>query len=149
MRSLLLAGLLLAGCVEPVDPDALPAADYDLFVTTVQPVFVTRCANPSCHGSADRPLALYAEWQFRIDRADLWSPPPLDDDELQRNFDRARAFLVGLQAPEDSQLLRRPLDPAAGGADHAGGVQFGDATDADYQAIHDWIAHALFLSEKR
>ena len=147
MRSALFGLVLLAGCVEPADPSELPPADFALFADTVQPVYANRCANPSCHGSADRPLALYAAWQYRIDSADLWSPPPISDVELEANFDRSRALLVGLTDPGDSQLLRRPLDPDAGGADHAGGVQFGDDTDADYLAIEAWIEDALMTAE--
>ena len=147
MTRWLLAVVLLAGCVEPVDPIVLPDADYALFVDTVQPVVSARCSNPSCHGSADRPLALYAAWQWRMNQEDLWSPPPLTEAELEHNFDQARAFLVGIEEPLDSPLLARPLDPDAGGADHAGGVQFSDHTDADYRAIEDWISDALLRGD--
>lgn len=135
--------LWLLACVEgPGGPVPLPDADYDGFVRDVQPVLVG-CANPSCHGSADRPLEIYAPRRHRLDPEQVHRDTPLTDEELERNFDRARALLVDIAAPEDSPLLHEPLAIEAGGSEHGGGVQFEDRDDPGYRVLEAWIAASL------
>jgi hypothetical protein len=73
----------------------------------------------------------------------LWRHDPLTDEELWWNFHRACAFLVGAYEAAECTLASKPLAPAAGGSPHAGGVQFEDTTNPDYQVLVEWIDAAL------
>lgn len=136
--------LLLAACGGP-EPgsEALPEADFDGFVQTVQPVFARRCANPSCHGRFERPLAVFAEQQFRAEPGDVFVDVPLTEDELRANFDAARAFLLDISTTDECLLLTKPLAAAAGGVRHAGGTLFEDAADPEARALSTWVRAAL------
>ncbi len=134
--------LLLLGCLPVTDGAPLPLGDQARFVSEAQPV-LAGCANPACHGSADRPLEVYAVHLHRMDPADTWRDLPLTPEELFWNQVRASAFLWDLAAAEESPLLRKPLAPAAGGTEHVGGVRFEDTSDAEYRALAAWIDHAL------
>ena len=116
--------------------------DYGRFVSEVQPILASRCANPSCHGRLDRPLAVYAIGMWRADPAQLFENTPLTADELRANYTRACSFIVAGAAPADCLLVRKPLAPDAGGATHLGGVVFTDTAEADYRGLLDWIASA-------
>lgn len=140
-RLLLLALIaLLGGCVE--GPDALAAPfleeDFLAFAEHGQPVLAERCANPACHGRADRPLRVFARFQHRLDPAAVHLDEPLTEEELWQNYRRARA-LVRAEAPEASALLLKPLSEAQGGSHHRGGVQFEDPFEADYRALRLWV----------
>lgn len=142
--ALLAAGATFGACVDgPGESTPLPEADFELFVASAQPVLELRCGTPSCHGDAMRPFEVYAPHSHRLDPADDFLDTPLTEEELLRGFDEARAFLTDVDVPEDSLLLRKALHPDAGGAVHAGGVQFLDATDSGYQGIYEWVADAL------
>lgn len=122
--------LALAGCAPAPGYESLPPADFPRFVATVQPVLAARCANPTCHGRADRPLEVFAPQLHRLDERRLFLDEPLTAEETRRNFDRARAFAA------DGLLLSKPL---AGGAGHAGGAQFADEEEPEWQALRDWV----------
>lgn len=138
MRHALLT-VLLIGCVPgPGDAGGLPG-DYSEFETHVQPILSEGCGSPSCHGTNERPLELYSVRMHRLDPDDVFLETPLTPEELWLNFARSCGFLMDLDAPEDCELLKKPLDPKAGGSEHVGGVQFGDADNPDYASILDWI----------
>ena len=130
-------GWLLVGCVEDSPSEWLLDADYEIFVQDVQPIVAARCANPSCHGAAGRPFEIYAPEQHRLDPGEVFLDEALDEEELNRNFACSVAFIQA--SAEASPLLRKPLDPDAGGSEHAGGVQFGDAESSEYQTVLAWI----------
>ena len=112
--------LLLAGCV----PDASaprPEGDPVQFDAEVLPVLRGACAD-ACHDDPDRPLAIGTP------RA------------TQRRVER---LLVGVDDPLDSLLLSKPLDPAAGGIEHEGGVQFEDCDNHACRALVRWALDAL------
>lgn len=130
--------LLLLACVEgPGEPVALPEADRDLFDATAAPILEAGCGTPSCHGSSSRPLEIYASPWHRLDPAEVHRESPLTEEERQRNFDRARAFLDAAD-PDLSLLLLEPLAPAAGGTEHAGIVVYEDTGEPDWLALRDW-----------
>lgn len=136
---ILLAAVLLVACApEPAWVALGPETDLDRFIADVQPVFEARCANPACHGSADRPLALYAPRLFRDDESRTWLDEPLSDEELAANHRRSRAFLS--ETPSESQLLLKPLAEDAGGCWHEGADQFSDSAEAEYHALLDWAS---------
>jgi hypothetical protein len=59
-------------------------------------------------------------------------------DQSRRNFDVVTR-LVNTADPESSRLLRKPLNPAAGGAGHTGGTYWNSRTDPEYVALLQWI----------
>lgn len=136
--------LLLVACLDgPGDPVVLPDADYDAFVDDVHPVLEAGCANPSCHGSASRPFRVFAARRYRLEPAELYRATPLTDEELALDYDCAVTFLMDLESTEDCALLTKPLDPADGGSEHRGGVQFADVEEPGYQVISAWVDDAL------
>lgn len=144
VAALMATSVLTAACVAgPGDPLALPAADRMVFEATVQPALAERCANPGCHGRVDRPLEVYATYQHRLDPVDVHAGTPLTAEELDRNFERARAFLFGAATAEDALLLRKTIPRELGGVHHGGGVVFEDTWEPDYQALRDWARHAV------
>ena len=133
--------LLLMACVMgPGSEELVLEADFSRFIDEVQPALAYGCASPSCHGSADRPLQLYAVHQHRLNPDDVWADAPLTNAELYLNFHRACGFLLDLERPADCELVRKPLAIAAGGQRHGGGDQFNDTDNPDYRAILDWIS---------
>ncbi len=144
MRALwLFAALSLAGCLDTGAMVSVPAAEYDAFVSEVQPVLAERCANPSCHGLSGRPLEVFAIHLHRLDPADVHRDLPLTDADLRANYHRASAFFLDGDRAEESPLLLKPLATDAGGSEHSGGAQFVDVAEAEYRALLGWIDEAL------
>ncbi|MGZ3423597.1 MAG: TolB family protein, partial [Polyangiales bacterium] len=94
---------------------------FDLFVEKVQPVLRDSCSAASCHGAALADLALTC-----------------GDDDAQRRWNESITAQYLADPIERSELLRRPLDPTAGGTWHSGGVIFGRTDDAGYRALLEW-----------
>lgn len=144
MRGLaLIAAFLTAGCLDTDAMVTVPTADYDAFVSEVQPVLAERCGNPSCHGLSGRPLEVFAVHLHRLDPANVHRDLPLAPAELRANYLRASAFFLDGDRPEESPLLLKPLGQDAGGSEHSGGTQFADIAEADYRALLSWISEAL------
>lgn len=57
-------------------------------------------------------------------------------EQIRWNYLVAEEYLA--QTPEQSELLRRPLSPAQGGAYHEGGVVFPSPSDDGYRALEEW-----------
>jgi hypothetical protein len=112
------------------DPNVAPSApDFATFKDSVLPIIGTQCAAGNCHGSPTNSLRLACSKSF------------MDVDAVARwDYFVATRFLSGPMGDlANSELLRRPLDPAAGGAYHEGGVVFPSRDDAGYTAISNWI----------
>lgn len=136
MRALLVAAVV-AGCAGPeVGDEPVVWLDYDQFVASVQPVLGDRCGNPSCHGRADRPLAIYSPGRYRADADRTHLPEPLTGDELAANFQKACLFAASDGAPADAPLVAAPL---ADRVAHGGGAIFAGPTDAGYRALLAWV----------
>lgn len=146
MRCLVLAlALALAGCAGDLEqPRTLAALDRPYFDCNVQPVLTTYCGQLACHGTSERYFHVYSRNRLRDDADETQRNAFLRDSERTHNFEAARA-LVDIDAPDDSLLLRKPLEQAAGGAYHRGatlyraGNVFDDSNDPDYQVIAQWI----------
>jgi hypothetical protein len=142
-----LAALASACVVDLPPPEPLPEGDVTEFARTVQPVLDLRCADPSCHARADRPLALYSKGRHRRDPARTFLDEPLDAEELAANARAVAAFALEI-APEDGPdgclVLRKPLALAAGGCGHAGGEIFSSRDDREYRAVRAWLAALAF-----
>jgi hypothetical protein len=141
MRASVLVPLLLSigGCdADAGGVDAWPRfGGLDAFEEQAQPVLSLRCANPSCHGRPERPLALFAVHRHRLDPADTFVDEPLTEEELRRNFLQTTAFLLDVTEPGESLLLVKPR------SEHAGVIVFGDVADYDHVRLREWIESAL------
>ena len=149
-------------------PEPLPNLDLNFYKCRVQPVVDLTCAMIGCHGKEqDRAYQVYARGRLRADEpvcggicnqdcsvmvsAQVVSSAnhhcsgraPLTVLEWQRNFDRARATLVGKQ-PAESELLMQPL--ATTYFAHAGVKVFNDTTDPRYQALLQWLSGATLAT---
>ena len=111
-----------AGSDPEFSPDVEPdAPDFRTFEQSVNPILGQRCAAGNCHGSPGNSMYLTCG----------------DSPEQARwNY-----FVVGdyvSRSPRTSEILRRALDPAAGGTFHEGGTVFDSAQDADYESLLAW-----------
>lgn len=101
-------------------------ASFERFRDEVQPLLRARCAGEFCHG--DRLRGYY------IACGDT-------DEEIRWNYFISVWFLA--DPPEESELLRRPLDVNRGGSPHVGGDLFSDEDAAGYRTIRDWAVDLL------
>jgi len=110
-----------------VDP---PGADFARYKEEIHPMLLARCGAGNCHGSAANELQLACGSSSEDMRAGYWAAV----DYLATN-------------PEQSELLRRPLAPAAGGTFHEGGVVFDSPNDGDYAKLLGWAkAHGPLVT---
>ncbi len=104
------------------DPSVDPgAADFDQFVSKVNPILGSTCAAGNCHGTPANPLYLTCG----------------DTPERTRWNYFAAADYVSVE-PTTSEILSRTLAPSQGGTFHEGGTIFGSAGDARYEAMRAW-----------
>jgi hypothetical protein len=142
--------LFCSGCTSENPALELPALDRDLFRCEVAPVLAKQCSAPACHGSGDRYYRLYARNRLRYGVDELDRADPLTPFELVANYDATRALVVGLGRPEDAMLLRKPLEPAAGGYYHGatrvfraqGHNVFSSLADPEYATLERWARGA-------
>lgn len=147
-----LAGAL-AGCAQEglEAPAAAAPLDEAFFRCRVEPVLVRDCGFLACHGSARRPLRVYAPNALRLDVARDRRGQPLTARETAANQAAALAFSgVDGRTP---LLLLKPLAEAAGGYYHRGatlydgGDVFGSPEDYGYATLAAWIAGATAPSD--
>jgi hypothetical protein len=107
-----------------------PGQDFGFFKDKVDAVLTGKsggagpkatCAAGNCHGNFSNTLYLTC------------GDSP---EQLRWNYLASQEYLA--QTPEQSELTRRPLSPAAGGAFHDGGVIFDSAEEPGYKAILEW-----------
>lgn len=133
--------LMAHGCVGPGDNYELPVADYDLFVTEVQPLLAEECSR--CHGpNRNRSLSMYAVGEARKE-SDVLEDAPLTEEELDFNYWRLMGLIDGIDKAEDCPLLLMPLPVEAGGAPHRDIREFEDQNAPGYQLMKRWIETAL------
>jgi len=111
------------------DPSADPPnADYSTFAYTVQSVVGSSCAAGNCHGSPSNSL------RFACTQG---TPDP--NVVMRWNYFKATQYLSAkIGDIANSEILRRPLDPAAGGSYHEGGAIFASQADGGYVALLNW-----------
>ena len=104
------------------DPTTDPGApDFATFRDRVNPVITSTCSAGNCHGTLANDL------YFSCGNA---------PDQVRWNYFAASDYLA--VTPEQSEFLRRPLAPAAGGSFHEGGVIFPTAADDGYKGFLEW-----------
>jgi hypothetical protein len=145
-RSLLalIAGSLIA-CGGDAPELVLAQADFPAFQSQVYPVLLRDCSFFACHGSTERFFQVYGPGRARLDPM----TKPLDAltmDELIQSYNRALS-MIDVQAPAQSQLLRKPLSLSAGGTGHEGVDAwmrdvYVSKQDPSYAAIEAWVLAA-------
>jgi len=129
-----LRNISLLACLVACKP---PAADR-IFATDVAPILERSCAASTCHGVAPDSEARgevvdWDQFHFRVD----------DAGQLMHLESARQAALGAVNTVEDpafSTLLLKPLAESWGGLPHFGRGNFTTSEDADYRAIHRWIA---------
>jgi hypothetical protein len=147
-------GLLLTGCDQVQNPVLEPRdLDEAFFSCDVQPVLARECSFPGCHGSTERPFAVYSPGRMRMsaeyglarratpaEDIEAGVHPSLTPVERNANYVQAMAFVRPDGSRQASQLLTRPLTVAAGGVYHApGGDIFQSPSDPGYTTILRWL----------
>ncbi len=105
--------------------DATSSA-YQTFVAQggVQDKILSSCAFATCHSSP---------------QSDFYMTCGSDDAQKQYNFSRAASFVAAMGiAVEQSEILLRPLAPAAGGVSHTGGVFFDSRDNEIWKTWKAW-----------
>jgi hypothetical protein len=139
-----LLALAVAGCAVENPPAPAASLDTEYFRCAVQPVLAARCAFPACHGSARRPLSIFAPGRMRYQVG--WDRPtePITQVELDTNFGVASGFTT-TTATGEPWLLAKPLATSSGGYYHRGSDLFGTedvflaTDDPGYQILDGWI----------
>ncbi len=122
-----LGGLAGAWAAPPSDLPRPPAPDFAFYAKRVAPWIEARCVE--CHRSGGGALRL--------------ASPAAGQSETERrtlDFESLRAF-VNPEAPWDSPLLLKVLDPADGGVAHVGGSFVRAETD-DHDLLLDFVSGA-------
>jgi hypothetical protein len=139
------AGLVLAGVGCERTPELsgeLRLPDGAQFAREVYPVLLRDCAFPACHGAPERFLRVVGPGRTRLYADVAPREAPLLE-EVVLSYERARSLLGSAEAPEDSLLLDKPLDIAAGGQTHGGADSFGrnlfrSTSDSRYVLLREW-----------
>lgn len=103
------------------------------------PVIARDCGFPACHGAPERFFRVYAPGRTRL----AGGIGPATVEEIDATYERARSMLATTEAPEDSLLLRKPLEQSEGGAAHMGRDRFGrnvyrSRDDPRWRALRVW-----------
>jgi len=111
-----------------------PTPSFDVFKKEVEPIFLKeRPGHARCYGCHILSGRLF-HLQPLAPGAEHWT-----EEQSQQNFENA-LWVVDLQNPAASRLLRHPLAPEAGGdAFHSGGRQFASQNDPDWQTLARWV----------
>jgi hypothetical protein len=148
-------------------PVTLPALDMSFYRCKVEPILDRGCAMMGCHGTADGDNARAYRILARGRRRNSQSVPAMcldsgtqnlskgsgtvmcygwtahTTEEWQKNYDSARALMLGVSNPDDSDLLAQPV---VGGKAHTGVHLWAGKSDADYQTIKAWLGGATLPS---
>lgn len=109
----------------------------------VFPLLLRDCAFVACHGAEHRFLQLYGPGRVRLDPKLSKPDDPVTLAEVQHSYDRARSMLATADRIEETLLISKPLEPAAGGQGHKGVDDFGrnlfaSTRDQGYVLLLDW-----------
>jgi hypothetical protein len=147
-RALALAlALCLVGCDDLAAPEPFGALDRPYFDCQVQPVLTKLCAGLACHGDAGRYYTLFTRNRLRYGVTEEERGSTLQPLERDYNFTSSLAY-VDFRSPDESLLLMKPLDEAAGGYFHrgaeifAGGDVFASRDDRELEKLAEWVRGA-------
>jgi len=104
------------------DPRRDPSnPDFATFRDSVNPVLGQRCAAGNCHGSPGNSMYLTCG---------------NTDEQVRWNYFEVGDYVS--HSPRTSEILRRALDPAAGGTFHEGGTVFTSSDEPDWRSLLAW-----------
>ena len=137
--------LVTAACETPVSEFASTRRDFGAFRSTVYPVLLRDCGFPACHGDPGRFFRVWGPGRTRLPGSGS-TPEAFDlptGDELSSSYSLVLSF-VNDESPADSELLRKPLAPEAGGISHGGVDPYGrniyrTAQDGGFVALAAWV----------
>jgi hypothetical protein len=137
--------VLASACASEVGSAIPMELDACGFETEIYPQLARDCGFPTCHGNEGRFFQVWAPGRARLDESTGILAAPTRA-ELERSYERALSMLGsygGAATPEDSLLLRKPLEASAGGAAHQGLDAFGrnvyaSKEDAGWQRLAQW-----------
>jgi hypothetical protein len=120
----------------------LPVPDGDQFVNAVYPMLLRDCAFSTCHGAPERFFHVLGPGRTRLSAATM-PDDPMTVEEVLYSYERSRSMLATSATIETSLLLRKPLEPAAGGQGHKGVDDFGrnvfeSTRDPGYVTLSTW-----------
>ena len=120
--------------------------DRAAFETEVYPVLLRDCGFVACHGGEGRTLRIYGPGRTRLDALDPPTAPPTTA-ELDATYERVVSMLATAETPDETLLLRKPLEAAAGGGAHGGVDHFGrnvyaSREDASWLVLATWARSA-------
>lgn len=120
--------------------------DRAAFETDVYPVLLRDCGFVACHGADGRALRIYGPGRTRLDVLDAPTAPPTAL-ELDATYERVVSMLATAETPDEAQLLRKPLEAAAGGGAHRGVDRFGrnvygSREDPSWRVLEAWARSA-------
>ena len=123
-----------AAAQPPAAGETLLGLDFDLYLETVEPVFLNRRPGNArcvvCHSTGGGNAFLEPLPPGR----ETW-----DEEQSFRNFERVQRLVVP-GAPMESVLLVNPLTEEAGGSRwHAGGKHWESPNDEEWQALARWV----------
>ena len=105
------------------DPSTAPStADYQTFLSSVEPIIESTCNAGNCHGSQIN--ALYLTCGGSSQQQVWW------------NYYAASQYVSA--TPQQSEIVRRPLATSQGGSYHEGGPIYASVQDPSYQAVLQW-----------
>ena len=117
--ALALGCAVVASCATQDTVAEPPRPDRIAFESAVYPVLLRDCGFVACHGSEGRALRIYGPGRTRLDPFDSPTAPPTAA-ELDATYERVISMLATAETPDDTLLLRKPLEAAVGGAAHQG-----------------------------
>jgi hypothetical protein len=138
---IVLATLAASCALEPLPADP-PEPSRATFDTVVYPILVRDCGFPACHGDPNRFFRVFSPSRTRLDETTALAAPATTA-EMDATYDRARSMLSSATSPEESLLVRKPLEVDQGGAPHMGidlhSQDVYSSTDAQgYVALLEW-----------
>lgn len=148
--SLIALGLCFAavGCQEEQPRWQLSEATTSspLWREGAYPVLMRDCSFFACHGSTDRLFQIWGPKRARLSDASMLDKEAervLINDEIQATFDMALGF-IDINDPGNSLLLRKGLDPQAGGTGHLALDKYGrnvyrSAASPGYVDLAKWV----------
>ncbi len=116
-----------SGPCNPLVPEGIDFSQVDTSSPSyakfgeIQDYLVTSCGSGACHGTRG---------------SDFYLACGQDEEQQKANFFMTQAFVAA--APDESELLTRPLASQGGGNYHSGGEFFQTRSDASYQRLRTW-----------
>jgi hypothetical protein len=136
--------LLLVGCEDLDAPEPFGQLDRPYFDCQVQPVLTKLCSGFACHGDPARYYTLFTRNRLRYGGTEEERGSTTRPIERDYNFTSSLGY-VDFADPDQSLLLTKPLDEAAGGAFHRGAEIFGGGDvftsrdDREFKKLAEWV----------